>query len=486
MLKMETPVCCFTPLISMFLTNILLSSWTLVVSRFTFFHEFSFFLQVNETKTSFCFGDRSSSDVIVRLRTENGRDEWLYCHSNILIQKSKYFSDRLLENRPTCQILDSRNCVEVSCPETCFDCHVSVLRLFYVSIENMSGDAWHNVMNALGILRVAVELDCPEIVSACVNYLEAVPWEENEEEEILSTIPGMGTQALAILSRLEPVDHSVVATIFISGIRFATSSLPPNMSDLKTSTQEQLEYMLSEDDDEPLLVATEEVRLEVRECMKRLIDRLNAFLESLLCEAQESLELFQSHLSDLSWACQILTKLEIMRELVVSWTEVSDKVVKVVQLAAGESNEVVIMTKLKAIEVASKVLETISYGSVILPTSKRLHMVKIWLPFVRAARPLIDDFTSKSNHEGEGEGEGEGEVSGELKIDAEMWQSLESTFVSIILALPSADQAEILNGWLVDDHPRYPDLTEAFDVWCYRTKVAKRRLAGPCGKEGQS
>lgn len=437
------------------------------------FHGFCFSLQVNETKAPFCFGDRSSSDVVVRLRTQNGRDEWLYCHSNILIQKSKYFSDRLSENWPTCQILDSRNCVEVCCQETDFDFHVSVLRLFYVSIENLSDDAWHNVRNALGILRVAVELDCPQIVSACVNYLEAVPWEEAEEEEILRTIPGMGPQALPILSRLEPVNHLAVTTIFISAMRFGTSSPPTSMNDLKSSAQEQLEYMLSEDDDEPLLVAGDEIKLEVRECMKRLISRFNGLLESLLCEAHESMQLFQSYLSDLSWACQILTKLEIMRELVISWMEASDKVVKVVQLA-DESDEIVIMTKMKAIEVASKILETIGYGGVILSTSKRLHIVKVWLPFVRATRPLIDDF--QSNHEN----------SAELKIDAEMWQSLESTFVSIILALPSADQAEILNEWLIHDHPQYPDLTEAFEVWCYRTKVAKRRLAVLGEKEGHS
>ena len=61
------------------------------------------------------------------------------------------------------------------------------------------------------------------------------------------------------------------------------------------------------------------------------------------------------------------------------------------------------------------------------------------------------------------------------KIDGEIWQALESSFVSIILALPSSDQAEILTEWL-SKNGVYPDLTEAFEVWCYRSKVAKRRL----------
>ena len=61
------------------------------------------------------------------------------------------------------------------------------------------------------------------------------------------------------------------------------------------------------------------------------------------------------------------------------------------------------------------------------------------------------------------------------KIDGEIWQALESSFVSIILALPSSDQAEILIEWL-SKNGVYPDFTEAFEVWCYRSKVAKRRL----------
>lgn len=424
--------------------------------------------QVIEAMAPCYFGDRSSSDTVVRLRTSDGRDDWLYCHSHILIEKSKYFADRLSEKWPTCQILDSRNCVEVYCQESDFDSHVNVLRLFYVK-ENSTDEIWHGVRNALGILRVAVELECPQIVSACVNYLEAVPWEETEEEEILKTIPSMGSQVLPILSRLEPVNPLAIMRIFQSAIQLATSSPPPDMNDLKTSAQEQLEYMLTEDDDEPLLKADDEIRSEVKQCMSRLFARFNSLLESLFCEsselASEALHVLQFYLSDLSWACQILTKLEIMRDLVVCWMDASDKVVKIVHPSNPEPNGEMIKTTLKTVEVAAKVLESIAYGNVILPASKRLHAVKVWLPFVRVAKPAIDSAVSSDDD------------ALELKVDGELWQSLESTFVSLVLTLPSGDQADILTEWFGNNYIRYPDLTEAFDVWCYRSKVAKRRLA---------
>ncbi|KAM7461922.1 LOW QUALITY PROTEIN: hypothetical protein LguiA_030043 [Lonicera macranthoides] len=258
-------------------------------------------------------GDRSTSDVIVRLRTPNGRDDWMYCHSQILIEDSKYFADRLSDNWPTCQILDSRNCVNVECDESDFDYHVTVLHLFYVNITKCPlSEMWNGVKNALCILRVAVELGCPQVITACVSYMESVPWEEAEEveEEILKVIPGVGPQAEPILTRLQPVNVTVAVKIFVSAVRFATSSPPLSMTDLKTSAQEQLEYMLTEDDDVPLLTADDEIKLEVRESVKRLLARFNSLIETLLRGSEEldfeggAIWLFHYYLRDLSWVCK--------------------------------------------------------------------------------------------------------------------------------------------------------------------------------------
>ncbi|XP_024028406.1 BTB/POZ domain-containing protein At3g05675 [Morus notabilis] len=431
----------------------------------------------SETRTSCRFGDRSTSDVVVRLRTHDGRDDWIYCHSHILIENCKYFADRLSENWPTCQIIDSRNCVEVYCRESDFDYRVTVLRLFYVTVDGSVEDMWHGVKNALGILRVASELGCPKIVTACVNYLEAVPWEEAEEEEILKTIPNMGSPVEPILARLQPVKPSAIRRIFLSSIQFAMSSPPPSMNDIKSSAQEQLEYMLTEDDDSPLLIADDEIKSTVKECVNRLFFRFNNLIEGMLCEPMDSsseegkMQMFQYLLSDLSWGCQMLNKLEIMRDFVHNWMDASDKIVKVVEQANPTAE--IIETKSKVIEVAAKVLEAIGYGTVILPTAKRLHVVKVWLPFVRITKPLIDSLTSHDDHDHDHDND----ETPTLKIDTELWQSLESTFVSIILALPSGEQAEILMEWLANEQVQYPDLTEAFEVWCYRSKVAKRRLS---------
>ncbi|KAK1419007.1 hypothetical protein QVD17_28163 [Tagetes erecta] len=415
-------------------------------------------------------GDRSTSDVVARLRTPDGRDEWIYCHAHILIQKSKYFADRLSESWPTCQILDSRNCVEVYCQEHDFDHYITVLRLFYVTTRCSVTNTCHGVKNTLGILQVAVDLGCPEIISTCVDFLEASPWEEAEEEEILKVIPGMGLIAEPILGRLQPVNQTTIVKIFLSATMFATSELSPTMVDLKTSAQEQIEYMLTEDDDAPLLTADEDIKSKVRQYFKGLLSRFTNTVKSA-CETGD-VHKFQSFLVDMSWACQILAKLELLKDFVENWMDASENMVKAIDNISQSQQENTLETKLKVLEITSKVLEAIAYGSVILPTVKRLHMVRNWLPFVRSLKSSIDSLTTDEND------------CLVVKIDGEIWQSLESSFVSIILALPSGEQAEILSEWLANKHIRYPDLSEVFEVWCYRSKVANRRLANMTSSNG--
>ncbi|RVW14839.1 BTB/POZ domain-containing protein [Vitis vinifera] len=113
-------------------------------------------------------GDRSTSDITVRLTNREGRPEWFYSHSSILINKSKFFADQLSH-------LDSTACIEIHCSDFDYDHHVSLLRLLYLP-EDSVVDSFDSVKTAIGILQVAVALHCEEITRSCIQYLEAIPW----------------------------------------------------------------------------------------------------------------------------------------------------------------------------------------------------------------------------------------------------------------------------------------------------------------------
>ncbi|CAL5062911.1 unnamed protein product [Urochloa decumbens] len=420
-------------------------------------------------------GDHATSDVVVRLRTPEGRDEWLYCHSAVLAAGSTYFADRLSDAWPTCQILGSRYCVEVYCQEPDLSSHVSALRLLYAG-EPCSR---FGVRGALGVLRAAVSLGCAQIAAACAGYIEAAPWDEADEEEILRAVPGLGAPYECILARLRPIDPAPVAGIFLSAFRLATrSSAAGPARELKSAAQEQLEYMLTEDDDAPLIALDDDnVRSQVKDCVTGLMSRSSDFLSSVLTKQKETplvgyegelrLEL-HTFVCDVSWVCQILSKLEMMKCIVLYWVGVSSDVVEAVEAVCPGCD--CLKTRLKVVEVSAKVLEAVAFGNIVLPTEKRHRMVNVWIAFARTTKALIVQADRDDDEDGDAE-------TPKANLDSEVWQGLESAFVSVVLTLPSDCQAGILSEWLQSKHVRYPDLTEAFEAWCYRSKVAKRRLS---------
>ncbi|KAE8808726.1 BTB/POZ domain-containing protein [Hordeum vulgare] len=436
-------------------------------------------------------GDRATSDVVVRLRTpDSGRDEWLYCHSGVLAAGSGYFADRLSDAWPTCQILDSRYCVEVHCRDADLSSHVTALRLLYAA-EPVSR---FGVRGALGLLEAAAHLACARTAAACADYLESAPWDEADEEEILAAAPRLGAHRDRVLARLRPADPGPATAIFLSAFRHATAAADRSR-ELKSAAQEQLEYMLTEDDDAPLLTF-DAVKSQVKGCVTGLLNRFSDFTSSALTKQTEAPcsgpgELQQelhSFVSDIAWVCQVLGKLEMMKCLAAYWVEASSAVVAAVEAAAAECHPgpECLKTRLKVVEISAKVLEAVAFGNVVLPAEKRRHAVNIWIRFAGTTRHLVDEADRGSNDgddgdDGDGDTEAEAEAAAaaaaKIGLDGEVWQGLESAITSIVTTLPSNTQAEVLSEWLQSEHAAFPDLSEAFDAWCYRSKVARRRLS---------
>ncbi|XP_037435849.1 BTB/POZ domain-containing protein At3g05675-like [Triticum dicoccoides] len=446
-------------------------------------------------------GDRATSDVVVRLRTpDSGRDEWLYCHSRVLAAGSAYFADRLSDAWPTCQILDSRYCVEVHCRDADLSSHVTALRLLYAA-EPVSR---FGVRGALSLLDAAAHLACARTAAACADYLESAPWDEADEEEILAAAPRLGAHRARVLARLRPADPAPATAIFLSAFRHATAAPSAASRELKPAAQEQLEYMLTEDDDAPLLAfgagSSDAVKSQVKGCVTGLLNSFSNFTSSALTKQREapcSGELQQdlhSFVSDIAWVCQVLGKLEMMKFLAAYWVEASSAVVAAVEAAAAECHPgpECLKTRLKVVEISAKVLEAVAFGNVVLPAEKRRHAVSVWIGFAGTTRHLVDE-ADRGNDDGDGEDEdgnnGDGDTEAEaasasasaaaakIGLDGEVWQGLESAITSIVTTLPSNTQAEVLSEWLQSKHAAFPDLSEAFDAWCYRSKVARRRLS---------
>jgi len=409
------------------------------------------------------FDDHTTSDLRVCFKLIDEQPEWFSCHSSVLSQNSKYFTDWLGQND-----VRSSNCIEIECPRVEYDHYVKMLKLMYLPRESVI-DSFDSVKSAVGVLRASNSLGCELVTKSCIEYIEAASWDEKEEEEILEVARTLGSKAVSLLARLQAPSADTVKNVFISAIRFATcmeSPFPPFLDDLKTSAQEQIDFMIHEDDDTALVTTDEDVKSVVQEGLRKLLGALRTALDLLCTEFDQSPDQAEQRilcsLADIDWIANLLAKIEMMHDFVSCWSEISDYVLSVVQDKKYISG--LWAVKAKLIEVTGKALDAVGYGSVVLPSSSRVHILKTWLPYIQMTKRFLDENSKNETS---------------LQMDSDLSQNIESAIVSIVLALPSDDQADILSEWMKQaEQFRYPDLTEAFEVWCYRSKTAKRRLVG--------
>ncbi|EOA21290.1 hypothetical protein CARUB_v10001644mg [Capsella rubella] len=261
--------------------------------------------------------------------------------------------------------------------------------------------------------------------------------------------------------------------VFSSALRFAMSidtlkNSPEIVHELKTSAQEQVEFMLSTDEEVRLLISKEEVKSVVRLGISNVISTLLDRLSSLLSFVPECPELgVLKTLYDIEWLCKVLPRMELMKDLVFKWADVSREMLMIAENCKLDSQ--ILGVKLKLVEVTGKVLEAVGYGIVIVPSKSRTSLLKIWLPFIRRLKTLVDAEGSES----------------EYRMDEDLCELIEGSMVSLVLTLPSNDQAEVFGEWMRGiglEGVKFPDLSEAFEVWCYRSKSAKRRLLESCDR----
>ncbi|GAU16433.1 hypothetical protein TSUD_117820 [Trifolium subterraneum] len=268
--------------------------------------------------------------------------------------------------------------------------------------------------------------------------------------------------------RSKPVNLTATKDIFVSAVRFAVSIEVPCLpfgDELRISAQEQVDFMLVEDEDITIIMADDEVKSVVRMGVYNIIHSFETDLSSLLFNPTLEFEAVDNtimrRVSDLEWMCTVLPKMDLMKNFVSNWVAISSKILVIIE----DKKFVHVMwgLKVKLIEVTCKVLEAVSYGSVIVPAPSRVQLLKTWFPYVRKMKPLLD---SKAIEE----------TSFAYKMDEDLCQAIEGAIVSLVLTLPSNDQADILADWIGSSEVGYPDLSEAFEVWSYRSKSAKRRL----------
>ncbi|VAI37185.1 unnamed protein product [Triticum turgidum subsp. durum] len=147
-------------------------------------------------KVSVGFGQIEMSDLRVVLYGKDGVAVKMSVHKNILAENSTFFADKLSRQSPVSSI-EVPDCEDV-------EIYVETVGLMYCN-DVKQKLIKQSVPRVLRILKVAELLGFRACVLSCLNYLEAVPWAGEEEENVVSSVRHLQTEDYGVTPILKRV-----------------------------------------------------------------------------------------------------------------------------------------------------------------------------------------------------------------------------------------------------------------------------------------
>lgn len=205
------------------------------------------------------FNDVATADVVLflhRISTSFDKDSEesvevdhpfvIHLHANVL-KESRYFA-ALLSDRWQASV-DKKSekplPISLSMPVSrSIESYSTILRLFYS--KDFAG-VISDVSDALALLPIASELLYDECISYCIRFLEAVPWTEEEEREVIKLVPYLKQEEAAeLLARISPVKGNVLEDM-LNGLIFTATHCHSNGATVKAFVAKLLRDYSSRD-----------------------------------------------------------------------------------------------------------------------------------------------------------------------------------------------------------------------------------------------
>ncbi|KAL5715245.1 hypothetical protein ACHQM5_017090 [Ranunculus cassubicifolius] len=427
--------------------------------------------------TGYKFNDPATSDVILRLHLEchfgddlddpdsissaDSADVKLYLHSDVL-RRSQYFSallsDRWMQRQregDECSDDDDREeqqlekVLKIPASIGSIDSHLTVLQLLYT--DDFFGTI-DSVSTALSVLPVALELLFEDCVKACVRFLEAVPWTEEEENRVLSIIPLLTEEeSRELVARVLPSGTDLSEDMMYSLILSAIDN-HPNMAFPKAFVAKLLKDFERDSARRVLDRAFETSLNLVKEAMEAYSspDFRGEFYET---EAMQRVNLHKAMANgrQLLWLIERMIDLRVADTAVRVWSDQASFTANLMWAFRDDAwKNIVQGLPAVVLRCTAKLANAVSTGSILASRQVRMKLVKDWLPVLIVCR---------------------GKMLATLHSHQTLYQELEETFLKIISTLPMSDAQELLPQCLSFSTRNVEDCTHlvsAFNTWFRR------------------
>lgn len=289
-------------------------------------------------------------------------------------------------------------------------------------------------------------------ISSCLEYLEAMPWSEDEEERVIMNLNELHLHNdHEVLQRvaLEPSTSSRIDDIFS---RLLTGVLHAKDEKARKEMKSLISRLLREDKSSSDYSYSHN-NLEIsKETLYTICDKCVTSLILCLSEATSSDE-NRGMLSDiareadnLEWVVDILIEKRICEEFVKLWSDQNE-------LALLHS-KVPVMYRHKVSRITAQLCIAIGRGNVLVPKETRVALLSTWL------EALYDDFGWIKR--------------GSRSVDRRL---IEDGVSQIILTLPLSQQQSFLMSWFdrfLEKGDDCPNIQRAFEIWWRRAFVRQQ------------
>ncbi|KAK7358589.1 hypothetical protein VNO77_00523 [Canavalia gladiata] len=387
------------------------------------------------------FNDAVSSDIKLTLSSKDGITVSMNVHRQILVAHSRFFAVKLSDRWTKQQQQRSPLPYEVEIAD-CDDVEVYIeaLRLMYCK-DLRKKLMREDVSRVLGILKVSAAIGFDAGVLSCLEYLEAAPWAEDEEEKVASLLSELRLETVGAGEVLKRVSTDFAngneegndnEEVLLKLIRVVLEGKDEKARrEMKGLVSKMLRENSSQND-----LRKESLYLACDDCLQLLQDH---FLRAAASDLQDVSQIARQA-DNLHWILDILIDRQIAEDFLKTWASQSE--------LAEAHPKVPAVHRFEVSRVTARLFVGIGKGQLLASKDVRCLLLKTWLV------PFYDDFgwmrrASKG-------------------LDRHL---IEDGLSNTILTLPLSWQQEILLAWFnrfLNSGEDCPNIQRGFEVWWRR------------------
>ncbi|KAJ4715017.1 BTB/POZ domain-containing protein [Melia azedarach] len=397
-------------------------------------------------KVAIEFGEPGTSNTKVVLLGKQGFCVKLSVHKNVLMENSTFFEDKLTGEQSGLPYLEIGDCEDV-------ESYVETVGLMYCK------DMKHrlikqSVSRVLRILKVSELLGFNSCIKSCLEYLEAVPWVgEEEEENVVSSVLRLQGEGIGVTPVLKRVSSDVSKPPNNTLSHIMELVLKSNEERGRREMKSVVLKLLRENNTVPNSagsadICNDTIYMSCRSCLNSLVALFREatepeFADKSLDSKEPVVKQITLEADNLSWLLEILANRQAADEFAIMWARQQELAVLHTKMP--------IVSRYRVSCITARLFVGIGRGELLPSKDTRQMLLQTWL------QPLIDDYSWLQH--------------GCRSFDRKV---VEEGIGRTILTLPLEDQQSILLSWLgsfLKAGDNCPNLQRAFEVWWRRTFI---------------